>query len=41
MPIKLNKSRPIPRHILVKFVKYRDKENVLRIREKKSLIYKA
>ena len=41
-PIKINKSRPTPRHILVKFAKYRDKERVLKAAmEKKSLTYKG
>ena len=37
-PIKINKSRPTPRHIVVKFVKYSDKEQVLKAeKQNKSL----
>ena len=35
-PIKINKSRPTPRHIVVQFAKYSDKERILKAaREKK------
>jgi len=27
-PIKINKSRPTPRHIVIKFAKYSDKEKI-------------
>ena len=41
-PIKINKRKPTPRHIIVKFAKYRDKERILKAaREKKSLAYKG
>ena len=41
-PIKINKGSPTPRHIVVKFSKYRDKEKVLKeARKKKSLTYKG
>ena len=29
-PIKINKSRPTPRHIVIKFAKYSDKEKSLK-----------
>ena len=39
--VKIKKGRPTPRHITVKFAKYRDKEKILKAaREKKSLTYK-
>ena len=39
---KINKSRPTPGHIIVKFAKYRDTEKILKgKREKKSITYKA
>ena len=38
IPIKINKSQPRPRYIIVKFAKHREKEDILRAsREKKSL----
>ena len=42
-PIKINKSRPTPRHIIVKFAKYREKEKKIlkAAREKKSLTCKG
>ena len=41
-PIKINKSRPTPRHIVIKFEKYSDKEKILKAaRQKKSLTYKG
>ena len=40
-PIKCNKCWPSPKHIIVKFEKYTDKERILKAaREKKSLTYK-
>jgi len=40
-PVKFNKSQPSPRHIVVKFTKYTDKERILKVaREKRSLAYK-
>ena len=30
-PIEINRSLPTPRHILVKFAKYRDKERILKV----------
>ena len=42
IPIKINKSRPTLRHIVVKFAKYRDKEKFIKApREKKFLTYKG
>ena len=39
-PVKFNKSQPPPRHIIVKFTKYTDKERILKAaREIKFLIY--
>ena len=41
-PIKINKSRRTPIHIIIKFADYSDKENILKAsRQKKSLIYKG
>ena len=42
-PIKINKSRYTPRHILIKFAKYSDKEkkkNLKAARQKKTVTYK-
>ena len=40
IPIKVNKSRPTPRHIVVKFAKHSDKEKILKAeRKKKPLTY--
>ena len=30
IPIKINKSMPTPRHIIIKFAKYSDKEKILK-----------
>ena len=40
-PIKINKSRSTPRHIVVKFAKYRDEKLLRAERQKKSLTYKG
>ena len=41
-PIKINKSRPTPGHITVKFAKYGDEQKILKaVRENKSLTYKG
>ena len=38
--IKINKSRPTPRHIVINFAIYTDKENILKVpRNMKSLTY--
>ena len=40
--IKINKSKPIPRHTVIKFVKYSDKEKkILEGTRQKSLTYKG
>ena len=40
-PIKINKGRPAPGHIIVKFSKYGDEQRILKAaKEKKSLTYK-
>ena len=40
--LKINKSRPIPRHIIIKFAKYSDKEKILNAATQKiSLTYKG
>jgi len=39
--IKSNKSKPTPRHIVIKFAKYSDKEKIFKAaRPKKSVTYK-
>ena len=35
-PFKINKNRPISRHIVVKFAKYKDKETILKAARLKS-----
>ena len=42
-PNRFNKNRPLPRHIIVKFTKYTDKERIMKaVRKKqKSLTYKG
>ena len=41
-PIKFNKNQPSPRHIIVKFTKYTDKERIMKAaREERSLAYKG
>ena len=41
-PIRFNKKRPPPRHIIVKFRKYTDKGRIMKAaREKMSLTYKG
>ena len=41
-PIRFNKKRPSPRHIIVKFTKYLGKERIMKVaREKKPLTYKG
>lgn len=41
-PLKINKNRTTPRHIIVKLVNYKDKDRILKAaRDKKSLIYKG
>lgn len=40
--LKINKNRSTPRHILVKFAKYREKEVILKAaRNRRSLTYKG
>lgn len=40
MPLKINKNRPTPRHLIVKFTSLNDKEKILKAaREKKSVTY--
>ena len=41
-PIKLKKNWPLPRHVIVKFTKYTEKERIIKpARKKKSLSYKG
>ena len=40
-PIKINKSRQTPKHIVVKFPKYSYKEKILQAARQKSLTYKG
>ena len=41
-PIRFNKNQPSPRHIIVKFTKYTEKERIVKVAsEKKSLTYKG
>ena len=40
MPLKINKNRPTPRHLIVKLTSLSDKEKILKAaREKKSITY--
>ena len=42
VPIKMNPKRPTPRHIIIKMVKFKDKERILKAaREKQQVTYKG
>ena len=40
-PFKINTSRPIPRHTVIKFAKYSDKEKNLKSSKTKAVTYKG
>ena len=39
VPMKMNPSRPTPRHIIIKMPKVKDKERILKAERKKAVSY--